>query len=209
MISKLNGAKERLDFMFTRNDKVVMPRSKKYECGLGCNMYVGKSERVFNYKLWQLNYLGVMKVTVREAVEHLMGEQPTDEFYEPKASPYEFVFNHHKDREEENEWSSKATIYELKKKKWRGLWFKKELEWAVKHGKLRDIEVQPPPAMMLRVFETRSVKMFNTYSSLVNGERILLIGQVWEFPPTFCGPNVKYQTSGSIAHFYLGDWSLT
>ncbi len=207
MISKLNGAKERLDFMFTKG--VTLPRSKKYECGLGCNMYVGKAERLYRYKLWQLNYLGVMRITVKEAVEHLMGDKPTDERYEVNASPYEFVFNHHNNRPESSVWSCKATIYELKLTRWRGLWFKKELEWAVRHSKLKDLDVQPPPAMMLRVFETRSVKMFNAYSSLANGEKILLIGQVWEFPPTFCGPNVKYHTTGNVAYYYLGDWSLS
>jgi hypothetical protein len=173
-----------------------------------------RSSCIFDMRCWQAKELGFQQLESGEMVRMLMGNPHTEEDEGAERQTYEWVYNHHTDTEMTSDgWGGKPTIF--KRIVRAGLWyappFSKTKVWSCQFGKLDYLKREIPYGVVLRINESKQLKLFNCFNVIAPQEAWerktdidpIVVATIWELPPV---EEKKNKTVGQVAHFFLAQW---
>lgn len=183
------------------------------------------SSAIFDMRCEQAIEIGFKRIESDEMVKMLMGEPHNKTYQSAERYNYEWMYNHHTDVEKlgveaPGQWHGFHTFFEkienvlLPSKWWQayGSATEEKLSWQAIFGKLNKLKRTIPYGVVLKIQETKKLKLFNSFNVLAPREAWeiktdidpIIVATIWEIIPEENKPG-SY-SAGQVAHFFLAQW---
>jgi hypothetical protein len=182
----------------------------------GANLAKQRAACLFDMRKWQAEKMGFKQVNSDDLVTMLMGEPFTESDSAPESErqTYEWAYDHHHDCTLGKDWGGLPHIWRRRERK--GKWcfppFTKTTIWEVQFGKLDYLKRDIPYGVVLRINETKTLKLFNAFNVMAPMEAWrrktdidpIVVASIWELPPRDDGKPAN--SAGQVSHYFLAQW---